>query len=395
MMGLGQEIVSLEKQLIVQTYRRAGFVVERGEGVYLYDSDGRRYLDFVAGIAVNALGYGDPELLEAIDKQARRLIHVSNLYHTEPHVRLAQMLVQNSFADRVFFCNSGAEATEAAIKFARKWGRAGGQDRYEVVCFTGAFHGRTMGALALTPREHYQAPFRPLIGGVRVAQYNDLRSAEQAIGESTCAVIVEPVQGEGGVHLASAEFMAGLRELCTERNVLLICDEVQCGLGRTGRLWAHQLYGVEPDIMTLAKPLGGGLPMAAVLVREEVACCVEPGDHGSTFGANPVAAAAAQVVFRRVAQDAFLARVRDVGSYLGRKLHELAERKREVRQVRGVGLIWGIELTKEAAPVVEQGYAEGVIMAVAGPNVLRLVPPLIIEPEHVDQVVQALERILA
>jgi acetylornithine/N-succinyldiaminopimelate aminotransferase len=394
-MGLGQEIVSLEKQLIVQTYRRAGFVVERGEGVYLYDSDGRRYLDFVAGIAVNALGYGDPELLEAIDKQARRLIHVSNLYHTEPHVRLAQMLVQNSFADRVFFCNSGAEATEAAIKFARKWGRAGGQDRYEVVCFTGAFHGRTMGALALTPREHYQAPFRPLIGGVRVAQYNDLRSAEQAIGESTCAVIVEPVQGEGGVHLASAEFMAGLRELCTERNVLLICDEVQCGLGRTGRLWAHQLYGVEPDIMTLAKPLGGGLPMAAVLVREEVACCVEPGDHGSTFGANPVAAAAAQVVFRRVAQDAFLARVRDVGSYLGRKLHELAERKREVRQVRGVGLIWGIELTKEAAPVVEQGYAEGVIMAVAGPNVLRLVPPLIIEPEHVDQVVQALERILA
>jgi acetylornithine/N-succinyldiaminopimelate aminotransferase len=394
-MGLGQEIVSLEKQLIVQTYRRAGFVVERGEGVYLYDSDGRRYLDFVAGIAVNALGYGDPELLEAIDKQARRLIHVSNLYHTEPHVRLAQMLVQNSFADRVFFCNSGAEATEAAIKFARKWGRAGGQDRYEVVCFTGAFHGRTMGALALTPREHYQAPFRPLIGGVRVAQYNDLRSAEQAIGESTCAVIVEPVQGEGGVHLASAEFMAGLRELCTERNVLLICDEVQCGLGRTGRLWAHQLYGVEPDIMTLAKPLGGGLPMAAVLVREEVACCVEPGDHGSTFGANPVAAAAAQVVFRRVAQDAFLARVREVGSYLGRKLHELAERKREVRQVRGVGLIWGIELTKEAAPVVEQGYAEGVIMAVAGPNVLRLVPPLIIEPQHVDQVVQALERILA
>jgi acetylornithine/N-succinyldiaminopimelate aminotransferase len=394
-MGLGQEIVSLEKQLIVQTYRRAGFVVERGEGVYLYDSDGRRYLDFVAGIAVNALGYGDPELLQAIDKQARRLIHVSNLYHTEPHVRLAQMLVQNSFADRVFFCNSGAEATEAAIKFARKWGRAGGQDRYEVVCFTGAFHGRTMGALALTPREHYQAPFRPLIGGVRVAQYNDLRSAEQAIGESTCAVIVEPVQGEGGVHLASAEFMAGLRELCTERNVLLICDEVQCGLGRTGRLWAHQLYGVEPDIMTLAKPLGGGLPMAAVLVREEVACCVEPGDHGSTFGANPVAAAAAQVVFRRVAQDAFLARVREVGSYLGRKLHELAERKREVRQVRGVGLIWGIELTKEAAPVVEQGYAEGVIMAVAGPNVLRLVPPLIIEPQHVDQVVQALERILA
>ncbi len=394
-MGLGQEIVSLEKQLIVRTYRRAGFVVERGEGVYLYDSDGRRYLDFVAGIAVNALGYGDPELLEAIDKQARRLIHVSNLYHTEPHVRLAQMLVQNSFADRVFFCNSGAEATEAAIKFARKWGRAGGQDRYEVVCFTGAFHGRTMGALALTPREHYQAPFRPLIGGVRVAQYNDLRSAEQAIGESTCAVIVEPVQGEGGVHLASAEFIAGLRELCTERNVLLICDEVQCGLGRTGRLWAHQLYGVEPDIMTLAKPLGGGLPMAAVLVREEVACCVEPGDHGSTFGANPVAAAAAQVVFRRVAQDAFLARVREVGSYLGRKLHELAERKREVRQVRGVGLIWGIELTKEAAPVVEQGYVEGVIMAVAGPNVLRLVPPLIIEPEHVDQVVQALERILA
>ena len=395
MMGLGQEIVSLEKQLIVRTYRRAGFVVERGEGVYLYDSDGRRYLDFVAGIAVNALGYGDPELLEAIDKQARRLIHVSNLYHTEPHVRLAQMLVQNSFADRVFFCNSGAEATEAAIKFARKWGRAGGQDRYEVVCFTGAFHGRTMGALALTPREHYQAPFRPLIGGVRVAQYNDLRSAEQAIGESTCAVIVEPVQGEGGVHLASAEFIAGLRELCTERNVLLICDEVQCGLGRTGRLWAHQLYGVEPDIMTLAKPLGGGLPMAAVLVREEVACCVEPGDHGSTFGANPVAAAAAQVVFRRVAQDAFLARVREVGSYLGRKLHELAERKREVRQVRGVGLIWGIELTKEAAPVVEQGYVEGVIMAVAGPNVLRLVPPLIIEPQHVDQVVQALERILA
>lgn len=393
-MSVRDEVIALESQHIVQTYRRASFVLDRGEGVYLFDTDGRRYLDFSAGIAVNALGYGDPEVIEVIRDQAARYFHVSNLYHSEPMARLAKSLTDLSFGDRVFFCNSGAEANEGAIKFARKWGRTGGQDRYEIVVFSGAFHGRTMGALAATPREAYQYAFRPLIGGINVARFNDLESATKAVTSKTCAIMVEPIQGEGGIHPASAEFMQGLRRLCDERDLLLIVDEVQCGLGRTGRLWAYEGYGIRPDIMTLAKPLGGGLPMGAVVVTDKVASTIVPGDHGSTFAANALIARVAQVVVNRVSQPEFLRHINEVGDYLGRALRKLAERKSNVVEARGSGLIWALQLTDDAAPYVEKGYAEGVIMLVAGAKVLRFLPPLVIGKEHVDELMGILDRVL-
>ena len=335
-----QEIVDLENRYVLQTYGRAPFVLERGEGLYLYDLAGKRYLDFVAGIAVNALGYGDPEVLAAIQEQSHRLIHVSNLYQTVPQAYLAQMLVENSFADRVFFCNSGTEAVEGALKFARKHSLTRfGPGKHEVVAFTGSFHGRTLGALATTAREKYRKPFEPLMPGAQFGTFNDLESARRLVGQQTCAVIVEPVQGEGGIYMASGEFLKGLRALCDEAGALLIFDEVQCGLGRTGYLWAHQYYGVTPDIMTLAKPLGGGLPMGATLLTQAVADTIEKGDHGSTFAANCLVAAVAQVVFRRVSDPAFLAAVRARGEHLGAALSELQGRNRDlVRDVRGRGL---------------------------------------------------------
>jgi len=392
-----EDTIALEGQFILQTYLRAPFVIERGVGCTLYDDQGRAYLDLAAGIAVNALGYGDPEVVAAIQAQAARLIHVSNLYQTEPAAQLARMLCERSFADRVFFCNSGAEANEGAIKFARKWAKtrfpARAGRKVEVVTFEGAFHGRTMGSLAITPREKYQAPFQPLMPGARVARFNDLASAATTITDDTCAVIVEPVQGEGGIHLAEPEFLRGLRALCDQHHALLIFDEVQCGLGRTGTLWAHEFYGVTPDLMTLAKPLGGGLPIGAVLMTEDVASIMQPGDHGTTFGANPVACAAAQVVVRRLSAPGFLADVRAKGDYLIERLQEI--NSPHIREVRGRGLMVGIEMDLPVAPIIQQGYARGLIMINAGERILRLVPPLIIERADLDRAVDGLSAILA
>lgn len=391
-----QEIIELEQRYVLQTYMRAPFVIERGEGCLLFDDEGKAYLDLASGIAVNALGYGDAELVQAIQSQAARLIHVSNLYHTEPHARLAQMLCERSFADRVFFCNSGAEANEGAIKFARKWAKTHFPERKDskvrIVAFEGGFHGRTMGTLAATPREAYQAPFRPLMPGVDFARFNDLDSAAAAITDDTCAVIVEPIQGEGGVHPADKAFLSGLRELCDRHHALLIFDEVQCGLGRAGTLWAHEFYGVTPDIMTLAKPLGGGLPIGAVLMTEAVASVMQPGDHGSTFGANPVACAAAQVVVRRVSDAGFLANVRTNGDYLMERLAEI--NSPHIREIRGRGLIIGIEMDIPVAPVIQKGYERGLIMINAGPQVLRLEPPLVIERADLDRAVDGIAAIL-
>lgn len=387
-------IIEAESQYIAQTYRRPPFVLERGEGVFLYDAEGRRYLDFVAGIAVNALGYGHPAVLQAIQEQAERLIHVSNLYHTAPHVELARRLVEHSFADRVFFCNSGSEAVEGAIKFARKWARVNfGEGKTGIVAFTGGFHGRTMGALAATARETYQAPFRPLMPGVRFAAFNDLKDAAAKIDDATCAVIVEPVQGEGGIRPAEAGFLAGLRELCDQHHALLIFDEVQCGLGRTGTLWAHQAYGVTPDIMTLAKPLANGLPIGAILATEDVAGVIQPGDHGSTFAANPLVCHVACTVFDIVSHPDFLARVRTNGEYLLSGLRALAAP--QVTEVRGRGLMIGLQLVGEAQPAIAAGYERGFILVNAGPEVLRLVPPLIIEREHMDALLEILPELLS
>jgi len=388
-----QAIMDFEKQHIVQTYRRPPFVLERGEGVYLYDTEGRRYLDFVAGLAVNALGYGDPEVLATMQAQAAKLIHVSNLYHTIPHVELARRLVEHSFADRVFFCNSGTEANEAAIKFARKWARTNfGEGKTKLVAFSGAFHGRTMGSLALTPRDKYQKPFAPLMPQVAIATFNDLDSAEAVIDDATCAVFVEPLQGEGGVNSASCDFLQGLRELCDAHNALLVVDEVQCGMARTGTLWAYEHAGITPDIMTLAKPLGGGLPIGVTLVTEEVAQVMAPGDHGSTFAAGCLVTALACLVFDRISDPDFLAGVREKGQYLQEQLQVLQAKGVPISQVRGRGLIWALETPLAAAQVVMGGYEEGIIVTVAGEHVVRLMPPLIIEGEHIDELMPALER---
>jgi acetylornithine/N-succinyldiaminopimelate aminotransferase len=388
-----QTIIDLESRYLVQTYKRAPFVLERGEGCYLFDSQGRRYLDCMAGIAVNALGHGDPEVVAAIGDQARKLIHVSNLFHTAPHVELAQRLVEHSFADRVFFCNSGSEAIDGAMKFARKWARENsGNHKTDFVAFSGAFHGRTMGALAATAREHYRAPFQPLVPGVTFATFNNLASAETAITDQTCAVLVEPVQGEGGINPATREFLAGLRELCDRHGALLIFDEIQCGLGRTGTLWAHEFYGVTPDVLCLAKPLAGGLPIGAILVTEAVASVMQPGDHGSTFAANPLICRVAQVVFDRLSQPAFLAGVRAKGDHLMGRL-AMADLPHVV-EIRGRGLIVGVELDVPAPPVVQAGFEHGLIMVNAGERVLRLVPPLIIERVQLDELVDKLARIL-
>ncbi len=393
-----REVIELEARHIAPTYRRPPIVFERGEGVWLYDAEGKAYLDFVAGIAVNALGYGHPEMLATLEAQARRLIHVSNLYHTVPHVLLARDLCESSFADRVFFCNSGTEANEGALKFARKWARvrSGHEEKYEIVAFSRAFHGRSMGALAVTANEKYRTPFEPLVPGVRWATFNDLESARRVIGPRTAAVIVEPVQGEGGVFPATREFLEGLRALCDEHGAALIFDEVQCGLGRTGTLWAYEQYGVAPDIMTLAKPLGGGLPIGAILMTEEIADVLAPGDHGSTFAASPLVTAVARTVFRTICQPDFLDHVRRVGAYLGERLHELARRfPALVKEVRGLGLMWGLELADGLQPsdVVEAGYRHGLVVAPTGHNTVRLVPPLIVQAEHVDTAVAALEAV--
>lgn len=393
----GDEIRTLDERYVLHTYARAPFVIERGAGLYVYDTDGKAYLDFVSGIAVNALGYGDSEVLDTLHKQASRLMHISNLYCSAPQAYLARMLVQASgFADKVYFCNSGAEAVEAAIKFSRKTALAAGQSqRTEILAFSDGFHGRTMGALALTPRAHYQDPFRPLMPGAKFAPFNDLAAADALLDENTCACIVEPLQGEGGVNLAEKLFLQGLRRLCTERGILLIFDEIQCGLGRTGTLWAHEPYGVSPDIMTLAKPLGGGLPIGATLVNQQVGEAMQPGDHGSTFAANPVVCAIAQVVVGRINQLAFLEQVRSTGDYLKRGLERLKSKYSNIIDVRGRGLIWGIELDVDASPLVQGCYEQGLLTCKAGAQVLRLIPPLVIDKAAVDKAVAVLDHVMA
>jgi acetylornithine/N-succinyldiaminopimelate aminotransferase len=392
---LTDQIIHDEGEYIAQTYKRPPFVLAHGEGVNLFDTEGNAYTDWVAGIAVNSLGYGDKGVEQAIADHLRNgLIHVSNLYHTAPQVELAKSLVEKSFADRVFFCNSGTEANEAAIKFARKVAYVAGKpEKHEIVGFTGAFHGRTMGSLALTPREKYQKPFSPLMPGVVIAEYNNIDSAKAAIGANTAAVIVEPVQGEGGVNVADTAFLQALRDLCNKYDAALIFDEIQCGVGRTGTLWAYEAYGVEPDMMTLAKPLAGGLPIGATLMTERIASALEPGDHGSTFAGGPVITGTALEVLERISQPEFLKHVQETGEYLLERLSEINSPL--IKDVRGLGLITAMELTVETAPIISQGYQHGLILVNAGPNVIRFVPPLIVDKTHVDQLIDKLTIILA
>ncbi|NDD26724.1 MAG: acetylornithine/succinylornithine family transaminase [Proteobacteria bacterium] len=374
---------------LAPTYKRPPIVFTRGEGAWLEDSSGRRYLDALAGIAVNALGHADPETVSTMREAAGGLIHVSNLFHTEPHLRLAETLCAKSFADRVFFCNSGTEAIEGALKFARL-----ATKRHAFVAFHGSFHGRTMGALSVTSGDRYRAPFEPLVPGVTWASFDDPQGAVSAITAETAAVIVEPIQGEGGIRPAPEGLLRALRQRCDETGALLVFDEIQCGLGRTGDCWAHEATGVTPDIMTLAKPLGAGLPIGAILMRETVATTISPGDHGSTFAGGPFICSVANVVLRRVTQEGFLARVREAGARLGTALRRLDHPC--ITEVRGRGLMWGVQLREDVlvAEVVQRCLDQALIIGSSGGNTVRLVPPLIVTDDEIDIIAATLDRVL-
>lgn len=378
---------------LLPVYERDLTIVS-GKGSRLTDATGNTYLDFAAGIGVNGMGYGHPKVVAAIKKQAGRLIHASNLYYTEPVSELAERLVGVSFPSKVFFTNSGTESVEAAIKFARRIGSP--QGRTELVAFEGSFHGRTLGALSITWKEKYRAPFEPLLPGVRFCAWNDLKAAAAVIGPRTAAVFVEPVQGEGGIRVAPEDFLHGLADLCREAGALLVSEEVQCGLGRTGSLFAFQRANLRPDIVTLAKPLGGGLPLGAVLLREELAGALHPGDHGSTFGGNPVAAAAALAVLGRLTSNGFLAKVQKKARILRRGLDALAARyPDQIAEIRGVGLMIGVEFKGPATPVLQGLRSRGILATKAGDNVLRLLPPLVIKRGEIEGFLAALDAVLA
>jgi acetylornithine/N-succinyldiaminopimelate aminotransferase len=386
-MSSADAIIADDQQYILQTYSRPGFVFERGEGCYLYDTEGQRYLDLVAGIAVNALGYGDPDVTEAIRTNAGGLLHLSNLYHNTHAAALARRLVESCpGVDRAFLCNSGTEAIEGAIKFSRRYALdMHGTGKHTIVACTGSFHGRTMGAVAITGREKYRQPFEPVMPGVRFIDFNDSAAAAEAIQQDVCAVFIEPVQGEGGLSVATQDFLDTLRARCDAVDALLVYDEIQCGMGRTGTLWAHEASGVSPDMMTLAKPLGGGLPIGAILMRQKIARAIHPGDHGSTFAGGPFVTAVADTVFQKISDPAFIARVRDVSDYLDESLHELLTSNPKVLELRGRGLMRGIVVDGSAGAVREAGHANGLLIATAGDDVVRLVPPLILERHHVDE----------
>jgi len=384
-------LTTTDATALLGVYARVGPLFVAGEGSELIAEDGTRYLDFVAGIAVNALGYNSPVIREAVLRALDSgLIHVSNLYRTEPGERLAAELTK-SFGGQAFFCNSGAEANEGAFKFARKWSK-----KTEIVAFTGSFHGRLFASLAATDRPDYRRPFEPLLAGVQILPLGDIEAARRAItAERTAAVIIEPVQGEGGVRPVPAELLVFLRQLCDETGTALIFDEVQCGLGRTGTLFASEASGVVPDMYTLAKPLGGGLPMGAVLVNDRIAAALAPGDHATTFGGGPFVATVALDVVRTIADPDFLADVRAKGELLGARLQALATHSRRVKEARGRGLMWGLELNEVAAPIVAAARERHRLVLTAGPTVIRIVPPLTVTREDLERGATILSEVLA
>ncbi|PPR20147.1 MAG: Succinylornithine transaminase/acetylornithine aminotransferase [Alphaproteobacteria bacterium MarineAlpha10_Bin2] len=381
---------------LVQNYARIDVAFERGEGAYLYANDGRRFLDFASGIGVTSLGHAHPEVTKALKDQADKVWHVSNLYNIDPQTRLAERLVAHSFADRAFFCNSGAEAVEASFKMARIYHNTNEDTaRYRVITAANAFHGRTLATIAAGGQAKHLDGFGPRVDGFDQIALNDLKAAKAAVGPETAAIIVEPVQGEGGIHLADPDFLAGLRALCDEAGILLIYDEIQCGMGRTGKLWAHEWSGVAPDIMTLAKALGNGFPIGAVLATEAVAETLVPGKHGTTFGGNPLATSVANAVLDEMLADGFLDHAERMGALLRKRLEGLIGNKRVFSEVRGVGLMLGLQCTDSNLELMAALRDEGVLSVVADGNVLRLLPPLIIGEAEIDEACAAVERACA
>ena len=383
-----------EKELL-HTYNRYQIVLDKGEGVYLYDTDGKKYLDFAAGIAVQAFGYGKKEYNDALKAQIDKLMHTSNLYYNVPIIHAAERVLKASGMDRVFFTNSGAEAIEGAIKSAKKYAYTrDGHAGHEIIAMEHSFHGRTIGALSVTGNAHYREPFEPLMPGVKYGTFNDLSSVEAQINENTCAILFETIQGEGGIYPATEEFMKGVRKLCDEHDILLILDEIQCGMARSGEMFAWQHYGVKPDIMTSAKALGCGVPVGAFLMTERVAeKSLVPGDHGTTYGGNPFVGAAVDKVLELMEKEHLTEHVKEIAPYLEKRLDELVEKYDFLTARRGMGLMQGIVCEKPVGQVSAKALEEGLILITAGSDVLRIVPPLIIEKEHVDEMVEKLEKV--
>ena len=391
-----QEYIDGAEQALLHTYNRFPLVLDRGEGVYLYDTDGKQYLDFAAGIAVCALGYGCQAYNEALKNQIDRMIHTSNLYYNVPVLEAAQKALAASGMDRIFFTNSGTEAIEGAMKAAKKYAFSrDGHAGHEIIAMQHSFHGRSLGALSVTGNAHYQEPFEPLIPGIRFAVYNDLDSVKAQVTEKTCAIILETVQGEGGIYPADPRFLQGLRSLCDEKDILLILDEIQCGMGRTGAMFAWQKYGVKPDIMTVAKALGGGVPVGAFLMTQRVADqSLTPGDHGTTYGGNPLVGAAVSAVFDIFEEEHIVEHVAETAPYLEKKLDELKEKYSFIIDSRGMGLMQGLQMEIPVGQVAAKALEQGLMVITAGSDVLRFVPPLVIEKQHVDEMAEKLDAVL-
>lgn len=391
-----EEQIQLAEDALLHVYNRYSLVLDKGDGVYLYDTDGKKYLDFAAGIAVMAFGYNNQEYNDALKAQIDKLLHTSNLYYNVPTATAAEALKKVSGMDRVFFTNSGAEAIEGAIKAAKKYAYTrDGHGGHEIIAMNHSFHGRTIGALSVTGNAHYREPFEPLMPGVAYADFNDLESVKAQVTDKTCAIIMETIQGEGGIYPASKEFLEGVRALCDEKDILLILDEIQCGMGRSGHMFAWQGYGVKPDIMTSAKALGCGVPVGAFLMTEKVAKkSLAPGDHGTTYGGNPFVGAAVTKVLEMMERDRITDHVQEVGAYLSEKLEELVAKYDCLTAHRGVGLIQGVVCTKKVGEISAKALEHGLILITAGSDVLRFVPPLVIEKSHVDEMVEKLSACL-
>lgn len=391
---VNENVLKAEENLL-HIYNRFPLTLDHGDGVYLYDTDGKKYLDFAAGIAVMGLGYHNRELEDALKEQIEKLCHTSNLYYHENCGEAAAVLNQASGMDRVFFTNSGTEAIEGALKTARKYAYLKQSGRYEIIAMENAFHGRSMGAVSVTGTKAYREPFEPMLSGIHFAEYNNLESVKALVNDKTCAILLEPLQGEGGIYPATQEFMEGIRKICDEEDILMICDEIQCGMGRTGFMFAWQEYGVRPDILTMAKAIGNGIPVGAFAVTEKVAeNSMKPGDHGSTYGGNPLACMAVKKVLEIYEKNQILEHVQEVAPYLAQRLDALKEKYDCIKERRGKGLIQGIELTGNPSGVVKKALEEGLIIITAKGNTIRFVPPLIIDKVHVDEMIEKLERAL-
>ncbi len=386
--------VERSDKVIMKTYGRYPIVPVRGEGCRLWDADGKEYLDFLAGVAVNNLGHCHPRVVKAIQEQAARLIHCSNYYQIPQQIELAELLCNHSFADRAFFCNSGAEANEAAIKLARKYSRdTYGVERFEIITAADSFHGRTMATVSATGQEKVQRFFDPLLHGFKHVPFNDAAAIEAAVTPNTCAIMLEPIQGEGGINIPDRDYLHNVRELCNRHKMLFILDEVQTGIGRTGKLFAHEHFGITPDIMTLAKALAGGAPIGTMLAREEIAAAFVPGTHGSTFGGNPLMASAAIATLRTILEEGILNHSEEIGEYLLGELETLGKKYAFVQNVRGIGLMIGMALSIPAADIVKKGHDRGLLLNVTHDTVLRFVPPLIVTKQEINRMIEILDGI--